>query len=56
MKDQKRLKGTIEKEIRQLIKELDDGTLDRRKLESGLKNLQKYVTEIPWFLPDVGKK
>jgi hypothetical protein len=55
MKGQKKLKATIEKEIRQLIKELDAGTLDRRKLESGLKCLQKYVNHIPWFKFDVDK-
>ena len=53
MKDQKKLKATIEKEILRLIKELDAGTLDRRKLESGLKNMQKYVIQIPWFKFDV---
>jgi hypothetical protein len=55
MKDQKELKATIEKEIGQLIKELDAGTLDRKKLESGLKNLQKYMIDIPWFQPNVKK-
>jgi len=55
MKDQKKLKAAIEKEIRQLIKELDAGTLNRRKLESGLKSLRKCVVHIPWFKFDVDK-
>ena len=53
MKDQKKLKATIEKEIRQLIKEFDAGTLDQKTLKSGLKALEKYVFQIPWFKFDV---
>jgi hypothetical protein len=52
-KDQKKLKATIEKEIRQLVKEFDAGTLDQNSLESGLKKLEKYVFQIPWFRFDV---
>jgi hypothetical protein len=51
MKDLEKLKVTIEKEIGRLIKELDAGTIDRRTLESGLKNLRKQVFKIPWFKP-----
>ena len=46
---QKELKETIEKEIRELLKEVDAGKLDQKKLKSGLKSLEKYVIEIPWF-------
>jgi hypothetical protein len=46
---QKELKETIEKEIRELLKEVDARTLDQKKLKSGLKNLEKYVIDIPWF-------
>jgi hypothetical protein len=53
MQDQKQLKETIEKEIRQIIEEVEAGTLDRKKLESGLKALEKYVFQIPWFRFDV---
>jgi hypothetical protein len=35
------------KEIRDLKTQLEDGTLDRRKLESGLRKLQEHVREIP---------
>jgi hypothetical protein len=55
MEDQKKLKTAIEKEIRQLIKEFDAGTLDQKKLKSGLKNLEKYVFQIPWFRFDDDK-
>ncbi|MEA3108917.1 MAG: hypothetical protein QOI88_3522 [Gammaproteobacteria bacterium] len=56
MKDLEKLRGTIEKEIHRLLKELDAGTIDRRTLESGLKNLRKHVFKIPWFKPYIDKK
>jgi signal transduction histidine kinase len=46
----KTLKTTIRKakrELRDLKKQLRDGTLDRKKLESGLKKIRKHVGEIP---------
>ena len=55
MKRQKKLRSAIEKELRHIRKELDAGTLDRKKLESGLKKLEKYVINIPWFKADVDK-
>jgi len=56
IKPKEELRTTIENEISRLIKELDDGTLDRRKLDSGLKKLQKYAIRVPWFRPPVAKK
>ena len=46
---QKELKEAIEKEIRELLKEVDARTLDQKKLKSGLKSLENYVTGIPWY-------
>ena len=40
-----------EREIKKLTRELKAGTLDRRKLESGLAKVQKYVCVIPSHVP-----
>ena len=39
------------KEIAKLRRELKAGTLDARKLESGLLRVRKYVGEIPTHVP-----
>jgi hypothetical protein len=41
------LKGKIEKELSQLIQKLNAGTIDRNKLELGLRKLKKKVAEMP---------
>jgi chromosome segregation ATPase len=41
----------VEEEIENLQLELGAGTLDRRKLESGLRKLQKQVCEIEHHIP-----
>ncbi len=41
------LKAEIEAEIRELIKELQDGTLDRKTLEAALKKLQEQLEDMP---------
>jgi hypothetical protein len=43
------LKKKIDKELSQLMKQLKAGTIDRKKLESGLKKVKMTVREIPWF-------
>jgi hypothetical protein len=40
-----------EREIKKLTRELKAGTLDRRKLESGLEKVRKYVCVIPSHVP-----
>jgi signal transduction histidine kinase len=45
-KGKKAIRG-IAKEIRNLTKELKAGTLDRKKLQSGLKKVDTYRTRIP---------
>jgi chromosome segregation ATPase len=42
-------------EIEQLQRELGEGTLDRRKLESGLKKLHHEVCEIAAHVPTFKK-
>jgi hypothetical protein len=37
----------IEEDIENLKKELKAGTLDRKRLESGLERLDRHVEEIP---------
>lgn len=41
------LKQVIDKEIDQLIRRLDAGTIDRNKLESGLRKVRKTVLRMP---------
>jgi len=43
------LKEKIEKELSQLIKKLNAGTIDRKELESGLRKVKVKVQRIPWF-------
>jgi plasmid stabilization system protein ParE len=43
-----------EKEIDKLRRELKAGTLDRKKLESGLEKLNCYLAEIPSHVPPFG--
>jgi len=38
-----------DKEVRKLRVQLRTGTLDRRKLESGLKELQRTLARVPPF-------
>jgi hypothetical protein len=40
-----------EREIKKLRRELKAGTLDARKLDSGLLKVEKYVCEIPKHVP-----
>lgn len=47
------LKKKIEEEIRQLIKELQDGTLDRKTLEAALKKLQEQLRDMPPYKPNL---
>ena len=42
-----KLKKKIEEEIRRLIKELKDGTLDRKTLEAALKKVQEQLRDMP---------
>jgi plasmid stabilization system protein ParE len=44
-----------EREIRALQRELKAGTLDRKKLDSGLKKVQHYVCKIPTHVPPFDK-
>jgi hypothetical protein len=44
-----------EKEIGILKRELAAGTLDRKKLESGLEKLDCYVRQIPSHVPPFSK-
>jgi hypothetical protein len=41
------LKGKIQKEIDQLLRELKAGTIDRNKLESGLAKIREIVISMP---------
>jgi hypothetical protein len=41
------LKGKIQKEIDQLVRELKAGTIDRNKLESGLMEIREIVISMP---------
>jgi hypothetical protein len=43
------LKAKIEKELNQLIKKLKAGTIDRKKLESGLRKVKTIVQGMPPF-------
>lgn len=43
------LKEKIEEELRQLIKKLKAGTIDRRKLVSGLRKVRMRVQKMPPF-------
>lgn len=43
------LKEKIEKELDQLLHKLDAGTIDRKKLESGLKKVKVAVRNMPPF-------
>jgi len=45
------LKAKIEKELNQLMQKLRAGTIDRNKLESGLKKVQLDVKRMPPFMP-----
>ncbi|MDP9090332.1 MAG: hypothetical protein M3O26_16520 [Pseudomonadota bacterium] len=47
------LKKKIEEEIRQLLKELQDGTLDRKTLEAALKKLQAQLRDMPPYQPNL---
>ena len=40
------------REIKKIRHQLKGGTLDRKKLESGLKRLEMAVVHIPPFKPD----
>jgi hypothetical protein len=44
-----RLKREIERELTQLLKKLEAGTIDRKSLESGLRRVRVSVTKVPWF-------
>lgn len=46
-----KLKQKIEEEIRQLLKELQDGTIDRKKLEAALKKVQEQLRNMPPYKP-----
>jgi CCR4-NOT transcriptional regulation complex NOT5 subunit len=41
------LKEKIEKELDQLLEKLEAGTIDRNKLESGLKKVQEKLQRMP---------
>jgi hypothetical protein len=41
------LKRKAEKELSQLLQKLNAGTIDRNKLESGLRKVKKIVREMP---------
>ena len=41
------LKGKIQKEIDQLVRELKAGTIDRNKLESELMEIREIVISMP---------
>jgi hypothetical protein len=41
------LKEKIEKELDQLLQKLEAGTIDRNKLESGLRKVQETVKRMP---------
>lgn len=41
------------KEIEGLLKKLDDGTLDRRKLNSGLRKLKRSLVRVPPHAADI---
>jgi hypothetical protein len=43
------LKAKIEKELNQLMQKLKAGTIDRNKLESGLRKVQVTVKMMPPF-------
>jgi hypothetical protein len=45
------LKAKIEKELRQLMQKLKAGTIDRNKLESGLRKVQADVKKMPPHMP-----
>jgi len=45
------LKAKIEKELSQLIQKLRAGTIDRNKLESGLRKVQLDVKKMPPHMP-----
>jgi hypothetical protein len=45
------LKAKIEKELSQLMQKLKAGTIDRNKLESGLRKVQKEVRKMPPHMP-----
>lgn len=47
------LKKKIEEEIRQLLKELQDGTLNRKTLEAALKKLQEQLRDMPPYKPNL---
>ena len=41
------LKKSIEKELSQLIQKLNAGTIDRKKLDDGLRKVKKRVARMP---------
>jgi hypothetical protein len=41
------LKAKIEKELDQLLAKLEAGTIDAKRLESGLRKVQEKVTKMP---------
>lgn len=45
------LKAKIEKELNQLIKKLKAGTIDRKKLESGLSKVRATARKMPPHMP-----
>jgi len=49
----------VKEEVSKLKSQLKQGTLDRNKLESGLKRLQKTLAEIripPFGIPQFGRR
>ena len=47
VKKTEELKEKIEKELDQLLQKLEAGTIDRNKLESGLRKVQMDVKKMP---------
>ena len=47
VKKTEELKEKIEKELDQLLQKLEAGTIDRIKLESGLRKVQAIVKRMP---------
>jgi hypothetical protein len=43
----KEMKEEIEREINQLIRRLNAGTIDRKKLDSGLRKVRNRVKRMP---------
>ena len=58
MDSSKTLKETVErsqKEVKELLAEVQAGKLDKGKLEAGLKEVQNDLKVLDWHLDRVGK-